>query len=90
MSCKCKKDYNAAMALSEEPNEGSPKTNIFQKIAKILGQVVFGIIAFAVIIVMVVPFLLYVFFSLVTGKTAHVRLTRKGVKFGKKKEDSNG
>ena len=87
MACKCKKDYDAAMALSEENPEDVGRENIFKRIVTALAQIGFGIIAFAVIIVMMVPFLLYVFAGLVTGRRTDVRLTRKGIKFGLEKKE---
>lgn len=84
MGCNCKKKYDAAMALSED-REPVNTENILFKIARIPLQIVFGIVAFGLIIIMIVPFLLYLLFCLVTGKETFVRFTKGGIRFGKKK-----
>lgn len=84
MGCNCKKRYDAAMAISED-REPERHESIFKKIGLIPLQIVFGIIAFGLIIIMTVPFLLYLLFCLVTGTEPFVRFTKGGIRFGKKK-----
>lgn len=83
MACNCKKRLEKLTEYTDEPvfeNEGG----LIWKALRWIGHLIFGIIAFALIIVMLVPFLLYLLFCLMTGTEAHIRYTKNGIRFGKK------
>ena len=85
MGCNCKKRIDKISEYADEPVVESGG-GWLKKVIYGMGHALFGIIAFGLIIVMVVPFLLYLLFCLVTGTDAHVRYTKHGIRFGKKRE----
>ena len=85
MGCNCKRKADAIADAAGGYQENEEHGWLW-KIGMIPVQLVFGIICFALIIVMVVPFLLYLLFCLVTGSEANVRFTKKGIKLGKNKK----
>lgn len=78
MACSCAKKAQMLERYDHE-RTGKPynekgdrkKLNPFMKILQILMQICFGILCSAVIIIMIVPMLLYIFICLITGRQAH-------------------
>lgn len=89
MACACKRKADAVAAVAGE--NGEEQHGLLWKIFTIPFQFLFGIVAFALIILMIAPMMVYLLFCLVTGREASFRLTKKGIKIGKgKKKESNG
>lgn len=86
MGCNCKRKIDAVASYAGETAD-EVGTNLLTRVGRFFAQMVFGIIAFALIIVMTVPFFIYLFFCLVTGTEARVRFTKNGIKIGKGKKD---
>lgn len=86
MGCNCKNGYKSFEKYSDNGSDGDngqEKLSFPLKILRIIMQMLFGIFCSAVIIVMVAPMLLYVFYCLITGSQAHFKLKNFSKKKGK-------
>ena len=83
MGCACKNKAKQIEKISEGYNTPEEKHGIFYKILKFILQLGFGVLASAIIIVLIVPILLYVFICLMLGKQVNFNLKN----FRKKKKN---
>ena len=74
MPCNCKNKVNPKYADGGKLAVMPDPKNTFEKIGVFVFQMLFGIIAFAVIIVAVIPFMLYLLICLMLGKEARMTL----------------
>ena len=77
MACNCKKNYDEMEKYADDhvdgiDNEG--KTNIFLKILEFLYRIPLGILAAALIIIMMVPFLIYTIICVIFGLEPHINI----------------
>lgn len=74
MGCNCKKQtYDKLKKYADnreeiEKEEEELNQNIINKIALFITQIVFGIIAAAIFIVVAIPLILYIVFCILTGR----------------------
>jgi len=92
MACNCKKRYDdMAAAVGQDDKQTTEEWTLFgvaRSVGMFFGQILFGIIAFIVIIVMAVPFFCYLIVALTTGRELTVGLKRnKRIKFSLNKRN---
>lgn len=75
MGCNCKKNVNNKYLTDEEKLANQvKKLNGLEKIAKVVFQFIYGVIAIPIIIIAVSALLMYVIFSLLTGIQVTLRI----------------
>lgn len=67
MGCNCKKKYDTLRKYSDNPVDDTEKENVFWKILVFVARFVFGILLAPLIIVITVPFLVYVIICMMFG-----------------------
>lgn len=82
MGCNCKKKYDVLKKYSDEPFENSGEHGIFYKIMLSLAQLCFGILLAPLIIVVTIPFILWIIVCIMIGKEPVIKLK---IPFKKKK-----
>lgn len=82
MGCNCKKKYDALKKYSDEPSENSGEHGIFYKIMLFLAQLCIGILLAPLIIVVTIPFILWIIVCIMMGKEPVIKLK---IPFKKKK-----
>ena len=82
MGCNCKKKYDVFKKYSDNPDGNDENTNIFWKIIVFIARFIFWILLAPLIIVITVPFLVYIIICLMFGIEPVVNLK---IPFKKKK-----
>jgi len=76
MGCNCKKKIDTITEKYSDGEATEERQNIFQKIGGKIVQFIFGILFSAIIIVMTVPFLIFVCAGLILGKDININLNK--------------
>lgn len=67
MGCNCKKKYDVLRKYSDNPDGNDENGSIFWKILVFVARIVLGILLAPLIIVITIPFLLYIIICLMFG-----------------------
>ena len=74
MGCNCKKKYDVLREFTDNPVEKDKNDNIFWKILVFVARIIFGILLAPLIIVITVPFLLYLIVCIMFGIEPVIKL----------------
>lgn len=87
MGCNCKKKYNAMKKYAdnkEEIEKEELNQNIINKVATFFLQIIFGVVASCILILIIVPMMIYVSICLILGKEAYIKIINPQRFFRKK------
>lgn len=77
MGCNCKKRIENIKKYSDNKhNEEQINDNLVNKIARIIVQIVVGIIACCIFVIVVIPIIIYLMVCIIIGKEPNIRIKK--------------
>lgn len=78
MGCNCKKTYDKMEKYSDgyNPEYNDDSESLMYKILKIFSQILFGIFAGSIVIIIIIPMIAYLIVCLIIGKEPSFNLSK--------------